>query len=73
MGKDMDPRIKAHLTPILFTMGPPKKQTERCLCVSALELSWKSRVSHTDSKQGISDRCGNIGHLRGCETTTTKA
>lgn len=28
MGKDMDPMTRAHLTPSLFTMGPPKKQAE---------------------------------------------
>lgn len=40
MGKDMAPITSAHLTPILLTRGPPRKQTAPC-------------VSVQDGKQGV--------------------
>lgn len=80
MGNDKEPMTRAHLTPILLTMGPPRKQTAR-LRILLLEYSTfldrRGSVSreeeHTDCKHGISDCVGDIRYLGTCKATTTQA
>lgn len=72
MGKDIAPITRAHLTPILFTIGPPMKQTKLSLA-HWISYAVGACQTHTNGKKGVCDGVADIRHLRSCETTTTES
>jgi hypothetical protein len=67
MGNDAAPMTRAHFTPILFTKGPPKKQTDSYVSFEVAEKQVMALEELTQCKecvsQSVAAKCVSEAHL----------